>query len=96
MTRKLLAAAALSCLGGAASAQPVDIATLTCADLTTLDAEAIAIVFYWLDGYVGGQAEDTSFDLQRLLANMEGSKKLCDQDPSSTVMDVVIQAESDG
>jgi hypothetical protein len=91
--KKFLIASALALTAATANAEPADISTVTCADLATMDAETIAIVFFWIDGYVGGQAEDATFDIDRILANMDGSKAICDAEPETTVMEAVVQAE---
>lgn len=92
--KKLFLASALAMSAATGHAEPADISSLTCGELATLDAETIAIVFFWIDGYVGGQAEDTSFDVERILANMDGSKAICEAEPGATVMDAVIEAEA--
>ncbi|MCZ8017157.1 MAG: HdeA/HdeB family chaperone [Limnobacter sp.] len=92
--KKFLITSAMALTAATAHAETSDVSTLTCAELSTLDAETIAIVFFWIDGYVGGQAEDATFDVQRILANMDGTKAICEADPETTVMDAVVQAEA--
>jgi len=91
--KKFLIASAMTLTAATVHAEASDISALTCAELSTLDAETIAIVFFWIDGYLGGQAEDATFDVERILANMNGSKAICEAEPETTVMDAVIQAE---
>lgn len=91
-----IAAAALLTLAPAtaALAQSADISTITCADLATMDPDGITTLLFWIDGYMGGLAEDPTFDLDRLSANIDGAVALCQQNPGSTVMDALHTAEN--
>lgn len=93
--KKLLAAAVLcSALPGAAVAETADISTITCADLATMPAESVAMLLTWIDGYMGGAAEDTGFDVARLEANIDGAAAACGTTPDATLMDVLYAAEN--
>ena len=93
--KKIAAAAVLGLgLSHAALAQSMDIATITCADLTAMPAESVSMLLTWIDGYMGGQASDTGFDVERLQANIDGAAEMCGADPSATLMDVLHAAEN--
>ena len=97
MTRLSQRAAAVTLaasLATTALAQSADISTITCADLATMDQDGITALLFWLDGYMGGQAEDPTFDLDRLGTNIDGAIALCQQSPDSTVMDALYTAEN--
>ena len=90
----LLGCAATLVLGTAALAQTADISTITCADLAAMDADGITTLMFWIDGYMGGMAEDPTFDLERLGANIDGAVALCSESPDLTVMEVLQTAEN--
>ena len=90
----LLGCAAALALGTAAIAQTADISTITCADLSTMQPDGITTLMFWIDGYMGGQAEDPTFDLERLGANIDGAVALCAESPDLTVMEVLQTAEN--
>ncbi len=93
--RHLVAAALLGlALPCAAFAESADISTITCADMAEMPAEAVAMLLTWIDGYMGGQASDTGFDMERLQANIDGAAEACTADPSATLMDVLHAAEN--
>ena len=81
-------------LSTGAFAQSMDVATVTCADLATMDADSITTMLFWIDGYMGGAAEDATFDLDRLMANIEGAMSSCAENPTAKVMDVLHSVEN--
>jgi acid stress chaperone HdeB len=93
---KTLVAAALIGLVSpcAAFAESADISTITCADLAEMPADSVAMLLTWIDGYMGGQASDTGFDVERLQANIDGAAEACTADPSASLMDVLHTAEN--
>lgn len=94
VSRTAAAALLATALAVPAHAQSADISTITCADLATMDQDGITTLLFWIDGYMGGLAEDPTFDLDRLGANIEGAVALCQQNPDSSVMDVLYTAEN--
>lgn len=77
-----------------ASAEAADVATIKCSDLATMPPESISMLLAWIDGYMGGEATDTSFDVERLQANIDGAAKACGETPDATLMDVLKAAEN--
>lgn len=77
-----------------AFAQTTDIASITCGDLAAMPPESITMVLTWIDGYMGGAADDTSFDVERLGANIDAATEMCTADPSAKLMDVLYTAEN--
>jgi acid stress chaperone HdeB len=63
--RRILAAAALAAIGFAtpASAETIDLATVKCSELATMNQDDAGFLFTWLLGYAGGQAGTTTMDL---------------------------------
>lgn len=97
MKLKTFAAVLVATLtGGMAAAQTVDISTITCADLDGMDADTVTALLFWVDGYQGGAAGDTSFDLERLKTNIDGAAAACMADPTTTVLDAIVAAEEEG
>lgn len=93
--KRLTIAAAFSLMATQfAFAQTTDVASITCADLADLPADAVSILLTWIDGYMGGQADDTSFDLDRLQANIDSAAEICGQNPAVTLMDALSNAEN--
>ncbi len=86
--------AAETAMAPTAMAQSVDIATITCADLADMPSASVEMLLTWIDGYMGGQASDTGFDVERLLSNIDGAATLCGENPDATLMDVLHQAEN--
>lgn len=92
---KLLATTlAATLLSTAAFAQSADVSTIACKDLATMNADAITTMMFWIDGYMGGAAEDPTFDLDRLMANIDAAMTTCGENPDMTVMDALHQAEN--
>lgn len=75
-------------------AQTTDIAAITCGDLAAMPPESITMVLTWVDGYMGGAATDTSFDVDRLQANIDGVIQVCSTDATANLMDVLYAAEN--
>lgn len=76
-----------------ATAETVDVATLKCADLKDLKADDIAFVITWIDGYMGGKADDTRFDSDRMSSNVDAAIKACEDDDQQSVLSVLKDAE---
>jgi hypothetical protein len=94
MKTLILGCATTLVLATTAIAQTADISTITCADLDTMDADGITTLMFWIDGYMGGQADDPTFDLDRLGANIDGAIALCAEGPDRTVLEVLQTAEN--
>ncbi|MCA3556563.1 HdeA/HdeB family chaperone [Aestuariivirga sp.] len=91
-TAALLAVTALAPLK--AAAETLDIATLKCSDVATMKPEEVALVLAWIDGYLGGQADDTRLDLDRFNANADAAAEACAAEPATGLLTVLKQAES--
>ena len=49
-----------------ASAETIDLATVKCSELATMQGDDAAFLFTWLLGYAGGQAGTTTMDLSAM------------------------------
>ncbi len=54
---------ALAAFTAEARAETIDLATVKCSDLATMDANASGFMFTWLLGYQSGTAGTTTMDL---------------------------------
>ena len=43
----------------------------------------------WIDGYLGGQSEDTKLDVDRLQNNANAAEKACKADPNAGILSVL-------
>lgn len=93
--KKLLGVALIGTFSASmAVAEAADIATITCTDLATMPPESISMLLTWIDGYMGGAASDTSFDVERMQANIDGAIAACTATPDAALMDVLHAAEN--
>lgn len=77
-----------------AHAEAIDIATIKCSDIASMDTETIALILSWTDGFLGGRADDTSFDLDRFGANADAAVKACGEDPSRGLLSILKEADA--
>lgn len=77
-----------------ANAESIDIATIKCSDIASMDAESVALLLAWTDGFLGGRADDTSFDLNRFNANADDAVKACNQDPTKGLLSILKEADA--
>ena len=77
------------------SAETLDIATLKCSDIADSSPEEVGMMLAWIDGYLGGRADDTRLDLDRFTANADEAAKACEQDPNAGLLTVIKAAEAD-
>ena len=83
------AIAALLCVPGACAQVTVDMAKITCDQLTLgriTDPQNIAL---WLSGYYHARQNNTLVDTQALAANVQKIKQYCLRKPDVTVMQAV-------
>ena len=76
-----------------ASAETIDISTLKCSDLAAMKPDEGAMILAWIDGYLGGQADDTRLDLDRFNANAEAAAKTCEEEPDTGILTALKAAE---
>jgi acid stress chaperone HdeB len=86
----LLALAALP-----ARAEVIDISTIKCADLATMNADDGSYLLIWLHGYYGGKAGDTTIDMESFEAAGKEIGEACAASPDLGLMTVINQIEAD-
>jgi hypothetical protein len=96
MFKKLALAAGLVALAAIpARAEVIDISTIKCSDLATMNADDGGALLIWLHGYYGGKAEDTTIDLESFEAAGKAIAESCAEQPELGLMTVVNQIEAD-
>ena len=75
-----------------AFADTLDVSTVTCEDVNSLDADTFTMLIFFIDGYTGGEASDPVFDAARLIADMDKVIAACTADPATTLMDAMKDA----
>ena len=95
--KSLFAAGAvfLAIATASAHAETLDISTLRCADLADATAEEAGVILAWIDGFLGGRADDTRFDMDRFSANADEAAKACEEDPNAGLLTVIKAAEAE-
>lgn len=74
-----------------ARALSMNIESMTCTDLVSMDEEAIGIVLVWIDGYYSGKTGSTEFDPDSWegLGEMVGT--ICEENPRRRIMEAIDQ-----
>jgi hypothetical protein len=75
-----------------ASAEQVDVSSITCEMAAELDDETLTMLFFFIDGYTGGEAGDPVFDSERLSGDIDKVSITCAADGSKTLMDAMKEA----
>lgn len=92
MKKQLLAIGLLLAAGTvSAKAEIIDLATVKCSDLASMSAEDSGFFFTWVHGYFGGQAGDTTMDLDAMEAAGKAIGEYCGANPDVGVLAAVKQ-----
>ncbi len=86
----LLALAALP-----ARAEVIDISTIKCSDLATMNADEGSYLLIWLHGYYGGKAGDTTIDMDSFEVAGKEIGEACAASPELGLMTVINQIDAD-
>jgi HdeA/HdeB family len=96
MKTLIASAAALFLLAAApAQAETIDVSTLKCSELVAMNAEEGSYVMVWLHGYFGGEANDTTIDLDAFEMMGTAIGEQCGSNPELGVMTVVKQINAE-
>lgn len=90
--KRLVAAALVAgalAAGTQARAETIDMSTLKCADIANWSEDQAALVMFWLHGYYGGKAEDTTVDLEALQSVAQSLGESCASEPEKGIMTVL-------
>jgi len=78
-----------------AKANVLDISAIKCSDLPKYNSDQLSYILVWADGFMGGKADDTTFDLDRFEKNSNKVKELCNTANQETgLLTIIKQAES--
>ena len=83
----LAALAATSLVTATASrADPVDMSTITCAQLLGMKQDEVSFMLTWIVGYMAGTGEETSMDPDILTKHVTDTVKYCTENQEMSVM----------
>ncbi len=85
-------AAMLTSVPHAAKAELVDMSTLTCAQLMALEQADATFFLAWMDGWLAGQADNTTIEVDDLEAQIEEIVGICTDSPELGAMTAAKQA----
>ena len=83
---RMSAGAACLAIPGAARAEMVDMSTVTCAQISEMSEEDGSMFLIWLDGWLAGQKDATTLEVDELSAQIDGIAEECEQQPALSVM----------
>jgi hypothetical protein len=69
-----------------AHADTIDMSTVTCADMATMSTEEASTTLIWLDGWLAGQADETTVDADQIGEQIDGIATICGEKPQLSVM----------
>jgi acid stress chaperone HdeB len=95
--RTLFAAAAvLATLSSLpAQAETIDLATVKCSELATMDQDEASFLFTWLLGYAGGQAGTTTMDLDAMESMGTEIGEYCGANPDVGILSAATEVMSE-
>ncbi len=70
-------------------AETVDLGGMTCSEVEALDAETVASILIWMNGYTGGLMQDSTFDAERMQADVTRATAECAQNPDRSLLDAM-------
>jgi hypothetical protein len=82
----LLAGAVVVSASHNVRAEMLDMSTVTCAQLATMNEDDGAMFLIWLDGWLSGQSDLTTLDVEELTAQIDGIGQNCTETPELSVM----------
>jgi acid stress chaperone HdeB len=86
MKRLFIVAAAVLATTSFASAEAVDMSTITCGEVMAGTGDDAGNLLIWLDGWLAGQADNTMLDEAELGAQIEGILGICQENPNMSLM----------
>ena len=94
--KRTLAAAAFAALAFSvpAHAETIDLATVKCSELATMDEQGATFMFTWLLGYASGQAGTTTMDLSAMESLGTQIGEYCGKNPDVGLLSAATQVMS--
>lgn len=78
-----------------ANAQLMDLSTVTCEEFFEANEDDATLFMFWLDGWMAGQADDTTLDLAVLEEQVLEMAVICAQNPGLSVMNAAREVVED-
>lgn len=78
-----------------ASAEPVDMSTITCGQLMGMKTDEVSFILTWVAGYTAGTAEELSMDPDVLGKTVEGTVKYCTENAEMSVLNAVKEVSAE-
>lgn len=96
MNLKILAAAAIlsAIASGAARADPVDMSTITCAQLLQQKTEEVSFILTWVAGYDAGTKEELSMDPDALGKVVADTITYCNENQEMSVLNALTEVSA--
>jgi hypothetical protein len=93
MTKAISAffAAAIAFAAVPASAETIDLSTITCEQLLAGSGDDAGNLLIWVDGWLAGQADETTLDEDTLSAQVEGIIGVCQENGALSVINAAKQ-----
>ena len=82
-----LLAAAMS--AAPASSEPVDMSTITCAQLMSMKPDEVSFILTWVAGYTAGTEEELSMDPDALGKTVSGTVTYCQENTEMSVLNAI-------
>jgi hypothetical protein len=74
---------------GTARAEKVNMGTLTCGDFSKMDGEEIAMLYFWLDGYLSKASGNTVLDTDSVENDLKSLADACAASPNEKILSVL-------
>lgn len=71
----------------AASAEKLDMGKISCRDFMQMDEDALAYLYFWLDGYVSAKSGDTVLDTDSVENDLRAMLDACEDAPRKKLLD---------
>lgn len=89
-----IAAAALGVAVLPSRADPVDMSTITCAQLLAMKQDEVSFVLIWVQGYNAGAKEETSMDPDALGKSVNDTVAYCQENQEMSVMNATGEVDA--
>jgi hypothetical protein len=96
MKKFLISAASVATLAVAPApthADPVDMSTITCAQLMSMKQDEISFILTWVQGYMAGMQEETSMDPDALGKSVTDTVAYCQENQEMSVMNATKEVD---
>ncbi|MDQ6433054.1 HdeA/HdeB family chaperone [Mesorhizobium sp. LHD-90] len=80
---------AVASLATPASSEPVDMSTITCAQLLSMKPDEVSFILTWVAGYTAGTAEELSMDPDVLGKTVSDTVTYCQENSEMSVLNAV-------